>query len=254
MAKILTGTCRGVTKTADTVSGAKVRRGYMSQTFGTACLWIAPAKEAPCHLSVLSPAERIRAEGMHPAGRPAFVTARGLLRRRLARMIGLSPEAVPLTQQPGQAPVLEGHAYGPYFSVSHTQLDGRPFAAVAVSSVCPIGIDLEDPARAVDWRRMAARRLHPGEWAAIAARDDGTARQMFFDLWCLKEALVKLMGVSLLPVLSRTRIVLDRPPRLLDNAIDGRRHILGLAHVRRRRLTLGMAAARTLDWRLYGAD
>ncbi|WCL55099.1 4'-phosphopantetheinyl transferase family protein [Gimibacter soli] len=164
---------------------------------------LAPVPDGPADLSLLSATERERHVGMDPGAGRAFACGRALLRQMLGAVLALPPENVMLTQSgAGRVALVSAGAAGPHFSVSHTQYEGRAWVTVAVSRDLPVGIDIEAPGRALDWRRTATRRYHPDEMQRLASLPEGEARQAFFDLWTQKEALVKLRDGKLLPTLA----------------------------------------------------
>ncbi|WP_308908979.1 4'-phosphopantetheinyl transferase family protein [Pseudokordiimonas caeni] len=154
-------------------------------------------------LTLLSVAERGRHAGMDPEAGRAFACGRTLLRRMLGALLELSPENVVLTQSgAGRVALASAGGKGPYFSVSHTHYEGGAWVAVAVSQGVPVGLDIEAPGRALDWRRTATRRYHADETRMLARLPEDEARQSFFDIWTRKEALVKLRDGKLLPTLA----------------------------------------------------
>ncbi|MEX0299285.1 MAG: 4'-phosphopantetheinyl transferase superfamily protein, partial [Kordiimonas sp.] len=120
---------------------------------------------------ILSEAEHKRLAGMHEGARPAFVTARTMLRTALGDYMGLLPNAVPLTQEGAGRIYIDGfdEKEPPFFSVSHTGGAEEGIASVAVSGTSPIGIDIQQLDPVVDWARVAERRFPESEWAILSA-------------------------------------------------------------------------------------
>lgn len=165
----------------------------------------------------LSDAEHERLAGMHEGARPAFVTARHMLRSDLGSFMGLTPGAVPLAQQGTGRVRIDGFGDDepPYFSVSHTGAAEEGIAAVMVTEACPIGIDIQQIDQTVDWRRLAQRRFPPEDWALLANMSDEVGSMLFFTLWSIREAFVKMEDGKLLPYLRNVLIDLtERPPGL----------------------------------------
>lgn len=152
---------------------------------------------------ILSPSEHDRLAAMHEGARPSFVTARTLLRAELGRYMGLLPAAVPLRQVGAGRVSIEGFEAGepPFFSVSHTGAAEAGIAAVAVSEQTPVGVDVQQIDHAIDWRRVAERRLPAREWAMLSAMPAKEGRLLFFTLWAIKEACVKMEDGKLMPYL-----------------------------------------------------
>jgi 4'-phosphopantetheinyl transferase len=69
--------------------------------------------------------------------------------------------------------------------------------ACAVTSEAAIGVDVECVDRTVDAGAIAARFFAPAETAQISTLDGQARRDRFFDLWTLKEALVKALGLGM---------------------------------------------------------
>jgi len=152
---------------------------------------------------VLSSAEHDRLASMHEGARPAFVTARGMLRRALGDYMGLIPSAVPLRQEGAGRVFIEGFNDDepPFYSVSHTGGAEDGIAAVAVAESCPIGIDIQQIDPTVDWRRVAERRYPEDEWAILSAMPEEEGRMLFFTIWAIKESFVKMEDGTLMPYL-----------------------------------------------------
>lgn len=157
---------------------------------------------------VLSVAEHTRLAGMHEGARPAFVTARSMLRRRLATFMGVTPNTVPLTQVGAGRIAIDGFRDDepPFFSVSHTGAAEAGIAGVAVSAAAPIGIDVQQIDRSLNWQRIAERRFPPDEVTTLMAMPEEAARMLFFTLWSIKEAFVKLEDGTLMPYLKGIRL------------------------------------------------
>jgi 4'-phosphopantetheinyl transferase len=60
-----------------------------------------------------------------------------------------------------------------------------------------VGVDVERVDRRVDEADIAGRFFAARESSALARLDGAARRERFFDLWTLKEALVKALGVGL---------------------------------------------------------
>ena len=77
---------------------------------------------------------------------------------------------------------------------------------------CPgveIGVDLEEQARAVDFMALAQRYFAPEEAAFLLAADEGARKGLFLRFWCLKEAVLKAIGVGLAYGLDRFAFALE---------------------------------------------
>lgn len=173
---------------------------------------------------ILSPSEHERLAGMHEGARPSFVTARGMLRTALGTYMGLLPGAVPLVQEGAGRITIDGFSEDepPFFSVSHTGSAEEGIAAVVVSESSRIGIDIQQLDPAVDWRRVAERRFPEEDWALLSAMSDEIGRLLFFTLWSIREAFVKMEDGKLMPYLRNIKLDLTaRPPRLASTTPGG---------------------------------
>jgi 4'-phosphopantetheinyl transferase len=142
--------------------------------------------------SVLSDEERAQLGRFHFA-RDArdYAAAHALLRQTLSNGGNQMPGAWRFEKTPSGKPRLIGEsADGRSFSLSHT----RGMVACAVTSGAEVGVDVEWVDRDVDAGGIAARFFAPAEAAQLLELDGDARRDRFFDLWTLKEALVKALG------------------------------------------------------------
>ena len=82
----------------------------------------------------------------------------------------------------------------PDFNLSHS---GELAAAVIGS--CRVGIDIQEETETLDASKLSARFFGETEKAAL----QNAPRARFFELWTKKEALGKLLGVGLSPLLGK---------------------------------------------------
>ncbi len=92
----------------------------------------------------------------------------------------------------GAADGLAGAAGGLRVSLSHS----RMMAAAAVTSIGPVGVDLE-PVRPVDALALARRWFLEAEAAWLALLPSGQRDEAFLGLWTQKEAIAKALGTGL---------------------------------------------------------
>lgn len=164
---------------------------------GATLLWLADAgaladAALAGYAGWLGPGERARcARFARAERRRQFIAGRALLRLALGRLLGVEARAIVLRERPGNAPALETAAPpATGFSISHS----GAWIACAVSSVCPIGLDIEriDPRRDV---LALAEQAFGTDCAASLHALDGAARvHAFYQLWCRHEARIKLGG------------------------------------------------------------
>ncbi len=96
---------------------------------------------------------------------------------------------------PAGKPFLRGAdaACGASFSLSHT----RGMVACAVTRDADVGVDVEGTDRDVRAGDISARFFASSETAALARLAPELRTRRFFDLWTLKEALIKATGLGL---------------------------------------------------------
>lgn len=164
------------------------------QVYWTACDRLGDAAVVRL-LAELAQGERERADRFHfAADRATYVAAHALLRRVLrARLDGAEPCLVRTALgRPELAPEQQG---GPplSFTLTHT----RGFAACALATGAPVGIDAEDIRRPLAIPEVAARWYAAAEQELLAGLQEHDRREMFFRVWTLKEAILKAAGCGL---------------------------------------------------------
>lgn len=122
---------------------------------------------------------------------PGHEGGRLLLRHALARA-GLPPDL-----EPSRLPNGKPHLPGLHFNLSHS----GAWAVCAISDG-PVGVDLE---RERPLRRPVEQKLTAAEQAQLSMLDPSQRQSAFFDLWVLKEAVLKQTGDGL-SALSRVEI------------------------------------------------
>ena len=151
--------------------------------------------------SVLSDEERAQYRRFHFA-RDArdYAAAHALLRTTFSRYADRAPGHWRFGKTRNGKPFLidEG-GFRASFSLSHT----HGMVACAVTATADVGVDVECIDRGVDSADVAARFFAPAEAAHLAQLDEGARRDRFFDLWTLKEALVKALGGAMALSLNR---------------------------------------------------
>ncbi len=145
--------------------------------------------------AVLSDDERERADRfVFPSNRAEYFAAHGLVRQLVGELVGRAPAdlvfAVPdgggkpfLVDPPGQ---------GLDFNLSHT----TGMVACAVGIGCAVGIDLEPLDRRVELN-IARRFFARDEYQWLTGLDDGDRQAGFLNLWTLKEAVAKAVGLGI---------------------------------------------------------
>ena len=157
--------------------------------------------------SVLSDEERAQYGRFHFA-RDArdYAAAHALLRHTLSRHGGRAPEGWRFDKTANGKPFLiDAGDFQASFSLSHT----RGCVACAVTTGRDVGVDVECVDRDVNTADIAARFFAPAEAAHLAQLHADARRDYFFDLWTLKEALVKALGAGMAMSLSSLAFTID---------------------------------------------
>lgn len=202
----------------------------MSPARASVVLWCvsteATARVTAAAREVLPAADRERMARLRSASdRDAFALSHAVLARCLGAFTGVAPADLCFVRGADGKPALRtrGAGDGPEseweFSLSHT----TGLTLLAVARGRPVGVDVER-VRPVPAARIARRYFPADEAAAVAARTERTAPELFFRLWVRKEAGVKAWGGRLAQGLgSRVRTAPeDRPGSVTTRGPDGR--------------------------------
>ena len=175
--------------------------------------------------ATLSADERARCERFRLARhRRDYVLAHDLLRRSLSRYDDVAPGQWQFSSTADGKPFVSGPAsvvpHALSFNLSHTP----GLVACAVARTMPVGVDVERTDRAADIEQLGERYFSRLELIALN-RGGGGARLRFFELWTLKEAVVKATGAGLSQPLRAMTFDLDQdgviafvPPPAMDAA------------------------------------
>jgi 4'-phosphopantetheinyl transferase len=145
--------------------------------------------------SLLSPEERNRVHSLHSeTRRNAYIAAHAMLRLKLSILSGeeIAPQAWSFQVGPYGKPHLVGSSSGFSVSLSYS----KEIAAIAVSRVYEIGIDVEAvpamlPSPGIPWRVLSA-----AECAFLQAVPEKRQFAEFLKIWTLKEACSKCFGLD----------------------------------------------------------
>ena len=158
-------------------------------------------------VSVLSDDERAQYRRYHFA-RDArdYAAAHALLRHTLSRYADRAPADWRFEKTPAGKPLVrDADTVRASFSLSHT----HGMVACAVTKDADVGVDVECVDRDVHTEDIAARFFAPAEAAHLMQLDAEARRDRFFDLWTLKEAIVKARGASMAMSLSSLAFAVD---------------------------------------------
>jgi len=147
-------------------------------------------------LAVLSDNERLRhSQFVFDRDRRDYAAAHALLRWSLSRYAPVAPEAWQFRNGPNGKPLIAGD-YGGLplaFNLSHT----HGLVACAIAAHADVGVDVDSVTRAVD-ESVSRRFFAATEQAEIGRASTPRERaERFFELWTLKEAYIKAIGLGL---------------------------------------------------------
>jgi 4'-phosphopantetheinyl transferase len=168
-------------------------------------------KSADQHLSV---EERARRDRLRlGADRRDFTMAHDLLRRVLSRYANLPPTDWRFaTNEYGKPSVdsIDPELRALSFSLSHT----RGCVACAITSNAPLGVDVERIGQTQHIQELANRYFSEKEAAWLRQCSDEQRNIRFAELWTLKEAVLKAVGVGLSGSLSCVSFRFDEHARI----------------------------------------
>lgn len=142
---------------------------------------------------------------------PRRQRADALLRRVLAPLVGLPPEALLFGREAKGRPFLR-HPGAPDFNLSDT----TGGTLVAICARGRVGADLEQVERRPPVARLATRYFSASEATALGAMDEESARRAFLYLWTAKEASCKSTGTGIFGYLPQWQFDAgSESPRLL---------------------------------------
>lgn len=146
--------------------------------------------------ALLSPEESAREQRFRfLEDRQSYLLAHALVRSALSRLCGVEPGALAFESGEHGRPELIEPACQPRlrFNLSHT----RGLVACAVGLEHDLGVDVEHIERRLEIDSLAASVFSEHERAALDQLPDERRRERFFQLWTLKEAYIKAVGVGL---------------------------------------------------------
>ncbi len=168
--------------------------------------------------AVLSVAEHDRASRFaFEKDQARFISCRASLRLLLSRYLAREPGEIAFRYEPYGKPAITGGG-GWQFNVSHS----RDIAAIAIARFNPVGIDIEliDPQFPRD--EVAGETMTVDEISDLAALPPVAQPGWFFQLWTIKEALLKAAGAgfSLEPRDIRIRLDEELQPTIISAPTD----------------------------------
>ena len=144
------------------------------------------------HFSTVVSAEELTRAQTFKRNQHHFLAARALVRAMLAYYTGVLSTTLEFAKKDQGKPYLINAPSPIYFNLSHS----GNFAALAVSTVGEIGIDIET-IRPRNYLAIAERYFHADEQTQLLALPEAERETLFFKLWTLKEAFFKATGGGL---------------------------------------------------------
>ncbi|HEX2968421.1 MAG TPA: 4'-phosphopantetheinyl transferase superfamily protein [Bacteroidales bacterium] len=122
--------------------------------------------------------------------RQTYIISHGLLRMLLGEMTGLNPAEINILKDGRNKPYIRNYLL--HFNLSHT----RNAFAIAICPDFPVGIDLENVNRDLDYSSIAEMCLNFREQMYV---EENMAElcERFFLLWTRKEAYLKAVGTGI---------------------------------------------------------
>jgi 4'-phosphopantetheinyl transferase len=143
--------------------------------------------------------------------RREFALAHALLRSTLSECGDRSADAWCFETAPGGKPRLAGEQPPSLtFNLSHT----RGLVACIVAPEGDVGIDVECVTRSAEWRRLAERYFSSEEASRLERLPASDQPARFYELWTLKEAFAKALGVGIMTVLAGAVFAIDQEGRI----------------------------------------
>jgi len=125
-----------------------------------------------------------------PADQQRFAITRGILRTLLGRYLAMPAAAIEFTANDYGKPAVAGPIR---FNVSHS----GDYALLAFANQLHLGIDVERISGERVVAELAQRILSPGEYQRFNAIAPARRTSTFFQIWTLKESLLKGIGSGL---------------------------------------------------------
>lgn len=118
-----------------------------------------------------------------------------LLRQLLADVSGLSPNVIRFATKPSGKPymVAEPSVAPPHFNLSSSD----DAVLIGLSNQVELGVDIECHREWNELEAVAEHVLHAEEYSAWRELPESEKLPRFFDLWTMKEAALKCLGVGL---------------------------------------------------------
>ncbi len=166
---------------------ASWRSGNIKISDRTTDIWkIKVRKEQLLPLNILSPDEQLKASGFfHEKDRISFLTRRTALRILLSKYLGIEAAGVEFLPGENKKPIIKPDLNsGLQFNLSHS----GDLVLIAISDSA-VGIDVERSDPDFNFEEVLVHSFSEQEIEFI--NRSGNRRQLFYELWTRKEALIK---------------------------------------------------------------
>lgn len=162
---------------------------------GQVHLWLLDIRQCDRSLAdqawlFMSDEERTRAQKFI-RGKEEYIASRWLLRKVLAHYLRQAPESLVFSRREKGKPYLASHSL--QFNLSHS----GHWALLALAPDMELGVDIEQVKSARDLLGIAESYYHPDELAQLQQLQGAEQARHFYQLWTLKEATLKALGVGI---------------------------------------------------------
>ncbi len=124
-------------------------------------------------------------------GKDEYIASRWLLRKVLGEYLQQTPESLVFNRHEKGKPYLANHAL--QFNLSHS----GHWALLALANEMELGVDIEQIKDSRDLLGIAESYYHLDEFAQLKQQPADEQTPYFYQLWTLKEALLKALGVGI---------------------------------------------------------
>ena len=152
-----------------------------------------------------------------------FVYARHFAKHFIAKRLNVSNREITFKKHPSGKLYLEGDTL--YFNITHS----GDFIGFAISKELEIGLDIENPTRdSGSLLDIADRYFTEEETAALRNASEEQEKQLFFNIWTLKEAVLKATGDGIVAGLDSIDVLHKPTPCVQQCVINERSYQLAL--------------------------
>ena len=152
-----------------------------------------------------------------------FVYARHFAKHFIAKRLNVLIREITFKKHPSGKLYLEGDPL--YFNITHS----GDFIGFAISKELEIGLDIENPTRdSGSLLDIAERYFTEEETAALTSASEEQKKQLFFNIWTLKEAVLKATGDGIVAGLDSIDVLHKPTPCVQQCVINERPYQLAL--------------------------